>query len=450
MKISTKAVLKRLYPIFKNLILSILFLSIIVNVLVFYMPLFRDEEQKTVESTLTQFYEEEKDIADIVFVGSSALYRFVAPTQIYKVHGVVALNYAAGALDIKPTCAIIDDIIDYQPPKVIAIEMRNYVNNAEEYMSGKGHTDFQMMEKYSYFDKFINSVPYSLNRMKMIQDTVPTTLEKSAKDVLGYQFEYFTTHHNWKNLTFKDFVSYTKERLNSTSPFHYQDQVKMIKKYYNNELTSQPLTTEIDENGEEKIVPYEFPVYKGSDYKGTIAVSKFVYQRPVDYTHYEKRNEISGYWLDTLEDIMAKAKSCGTQVVFFTSPHLLTETEMAYENTMGDILKENGLDFISGNKLVHEMGINFEEDYYDDMHVNVRGMVKFTDYISNYLIKNYNIEKTELTESQKAEWDTASQKWIEEVRDPGIEKVEKQIEKYNAETKSAEKKKSWNKKLQNF
>ena len=431
MKVSKKALLKGMHSFFKNLIFSVLFLSIIIETLAFYMPLFRDEEQKTVKSVLTDFYEEDKDIAEIVFVGSSALYRFIAPTQIYSDYGVVTLNYAAGALDIAPTCAIIDEVIKYQHPKVIAIEMRNYVNNSEEYMSGKGHTEFQMLKKESYFDKFINSMPLSRNRMRVINDTVPTTLKKTKDEVLEYQFEYFTTHHNWKNLTFKDFVEYTKERKNSESPFYYQDQVKMVEKYYNNELTSQPLTTEIDEEtGKERTVPYEFPVYKGSPYKGTIAVSNYAYQVPVDYTNFEERNKIDGYWLQMLERIMKKAKKCETEVVFFTSPHLLTETEMAYENTMADILAENGLDFICGNKLVHEIGLDFEEDYYDDMHVNVRGMVKFTDYISDYLINKYDIDKSELTEEQKAEWDTASEKWISEVKEPGIKTVNEKIAKY--------------------
>lgn len=421
---------KTLYSFFKKLIFCVLFLGIIINVLSFYMPLFRDEEQKAEKSVLTDFYEEDKDIANIVFVGSSAVYRFIAPTQIYSNTGVVTLNYAAGALDIAPTCAIIDEVIDYQHPDLIVVEMRNYVNNCEEYMNGKGHSDFQMTEKWGSFDKFINSVPNSVNKFRMINDTVLTTMRKNLDDVLAYQFEYFTTHTNWKDLSLNDTLNYTEERFEDEVYIAYQDQEKMEELYYQNKLSSKPLKTEINENGKEVVVPYEAPVYKGTDYKTTIGISSHVYQKPVDYTNYEKRNEISGEWLKMLERIMKKAKTCGTKVVFMTSPHLLTETEMAYENTMADILKENGFDFICGNKLMHEIGLDFEEDFYDDMHVNIRGMVKFTDYVSNYLIKTYNIEAQSLNKTQEAEWKIATQKWIEEVRDPGIKSVEKAIENY--------------------
>ncbi len=413
-----KCALKFLYSVLKNLIATVLFFGIMINILVFYLPLFRDEEQKPTESVLTDFYQEDKDIADIVFVGSSAVYRFISPTQIYSETGVVAMNYAFGALDIAPTCAIIDEVIKYQHPKVIAIEMRNYVNNCEEYMNGKGHSDFQMKEKHSHFEKFINSMPFSLNKVQAINDTTTTTMRKTALDELKYQFEYFTTHHNWKNLKLSDFLSYTKEKLTTDSLYYFQNQEIMADKYYKNELSSQPL---------KEGVAYEPPVYKGTDYKTTIAVSTYAYQEPVDYSNYNKRKEISGYWLKMLKKIMRKAKNCNAEVVFFTSPHLLTATEMAYENKMADILAENGFDFICGNKLMKEIGLDFKYDFYDDMHVNVKGMVKFTDYISDYLIKNYDVKKSELTKSQKQEWDTASAKWIDEVKEPGIKNVEKMI-----------------------
>ena len=204
----------------------------------------------------------------------------------------------------------------------------------------------------------------------------------------------------------------------------------MKKLYYENKLTTQPLKTVKDENGKETVVPYKAPEFKGADYKGTIAVSKVAKNIiPVDYTKFEKRNEISGNWLETLENIIKKAKSCGTEVVFMTTPYSISETEMAYENAMGDILAENSMDFICGNKLINEMGIDFLVDYYDDKHTNTKGMVKVTDYVMDYLIEKYDLQKSELTDEQKQEWETAAKKWIEEVREPGIKKVNEIVAK---------------------
>ena len=46
------------------------------------------------------------------------------------------------------------------------------------------------------------------------------------------------------------------------------------------------------------------------------------------------------------------------------------------------------------------------------------------------MIDKYDIEKSEITDEQKAEWDLTSEKWISEVKEPGIENVNKKIKKY--------------------
>ncbi len=430
MKISKKTILKGTYYFFKNLILSVLFLSIIIGVVAFYMPMFRDEEIKSTETVVSTFYEEDRDTADVVFVGSSALYRFISPAQIYDKYGIAALNYAAGALDIQTTCGIIDDIVEYQHPEVIVVEMRNYVNNCEEQMGGKEYTERELLQKESFFRKYIYNIPISHNRTKIIGDTVSKSLQKDKGEVLKWQFEYFTTHHNWKELTLRDVYNYTKNRLKGETVLDYQNQKKMKKLYYEDKLTTQPLKTTVNENGEEVVVPYKEPEFKGIDYKGTIAVSKVAKNIvPVDFTNFEKRNDISGEWLETLEKIIKKAKSCGTEVVFMTTPYSISETEMAYENKMGDVLAENGMDFLCGNKRIKEMDIDFLVDYYDDKHTNTKGMVKVTNYVTEYLIEKYDLQKSELTEEQKADWDTASEKWVKEVREPGIAKVNDIVDK---------------------
>ena len=68
----------------------------------------------------------------------------------------------------------------------------------------------------------------------------------------------------------------------------------MKKLYYENKLTTMPLETTVNEKGEKVAVPYKEPEFKGADYKGTIAVSRVAKSIvPVDFTHFEQRNEIS-------------------------------------------------------------------------------------------------------------------------------------------------------------
>ncbi len=420
-----KKAIKITFSVIKSLICCVLFLAILFSALAFYTPMFRDEEIKSYESVVSTFYEEDKDTADIVFVGSSALYRFISPVQIYNDYGITALNYAAGALDIQTTCGIIDEIVKYQHPEVIVIEMRNYVNNCEEHMTDVEYTERELLQKEAFFSDYIYNVPVSLNRLEIIGDVVSKSLQKDDKEVLKWQFEYFTTHHNWKELSVKDVLRYTKNRLKGETVLYYQNQKEMAKLYYENKLTSQPLKTVKDENGKTQVVEYKAPEFKGKDYKGTIAVSKVAKNnKQVDYTNFEKRSEITGEWLETLQKIIDKAKSCGTEVVFMTTPYPISEVEMAYENAMGDILAQNDMDFICGNKLKNQMNVDFTVDYYDNKHTNTKGMVKVTNYVANYLIEKYDLQKTVLTEEQQKSWQEAADKWVSEVKEPGIKKID--------------------------
>lgn len=387
----------KIYLVIKNLICCCLFIGIILATLAFLAPVFRNEEEQPNESVLATFYEQDKDSADVVFIGSSALYRFIAPTQMYDKYGITCLNYASAAMDVNAMAGLIDEVIDYQHPEVVVLEMRNYVNNCENRVQGIEYTEKELLAKESFFRKLINNMPVSFNRAKVIHDTVTGSLEQ---DDFDWQFEYMSTHFNWKNLKLRDIIEYMKARRES----------ELI-------VREDPEST-----------------YKGADYKGTIGVKSIQPNQAVDFTNYEERSEITGEWRDVLMKIIKKAKKCGTEVLFFTSPYPIDATKASYENSMGDILEQEGMNFLNCNKLIDEIGIDFSYDFYDDKHTNVNGMVKVTNYVGQYLIDKYDLKKSELTDEQKKDWDTATDKWIKEIREPGIQKVKDYIEKQKATT----------------
>lgn len=387
-----KRFLYKFYLLIKNLILSILFFAILLNMLVFFAPLFKEDSEKANYGVMNTFYNEEKDSADVVFVGSSACYRYVSTVQLYDKYGFTSLNYCSAAMDIHTTAGVIDEIIDTQHPKVIVIEMRNYINNCEEYMSGTGFTDYQLLQKQFFFKTMIKNMPISANRAKIIHDTVDS-LEQNEFE---WQFDYYNSHSAWKNLKLKDVKNFLKWRANPDNVLY-----------------------DVQEN----------LTYKGADYKGTIGVKKIRPQKSNDYSNYEERKEISGEWLEVLNNICEKAKTCSTEILFITTPYPIDEQDVAYENTMGDIFKEQGLNYINFNKLYKELNLDFSTDFYDNKHTNIGGMVKFSNYIGNYLKENYDLKETPLSPKQKKEWDTATKLWIENEREPGLEKIKNYVPK---------------------
>lgn len=385
-----KTISKKIYIIVKNLFLSVLFIGIILKTLTFYAPMFRFEEDAISSGNLQTFYAQDKDSIDVAFVGSSALYRFISPTEIYKNYGYTSANYATANMSAFCMPGVIDELLDHQSPKVIVIEIRNYVNNVETEMKGGKYTKKELLEKESMFNRLVNNMPPSLNRMKVIHDTVPNMLDKKGlkQNEFDWQFEYPKTHTNWKTLSFSDVFEYTERNLSS-----------------------------------EKTVDDFDGAYYGVNYKGTVAKSDVEYFEDRDFSDYNEKSEISGYWLDVMQKVVDKAKSCETKVMFLTTPYPQEAKKVAYENFLSDYFAEQGVDFLNCNRLYKEIGIDFSTDFYDEGHANTSGMVKVTNYLGKYLADKYNLKKTKLTAEQQAEWEIASEKWITEVREPGLKKI---------------------------
>ena len=75
------------------------------------------------------------------------------------------------------------------------------------------------------------------------------------------------------------------------------------------------------------------------------------------------------------------------------------------------------------NKYYKKIGLDFGRDFYEGIHANIGGMVKTTNYVGNYIVKKYKLSKTKLSKNEKKSWKEATNRWIKEVRDPGLKKV---------------------------
>ncbi len=371
----------------KNIVCSILFISILLGSLVFFMPMFRYEEDAISSGNMAMFYAQEKDTIDVAFVGSSALYRFISPTEMYLNYGVTSINFATANMNIYAMPGVIDELIKYQHPKVIVIEIRNYINNADREMHGGEFTEEELAKKESMFNRLVNNMPVSLTRSKIIHDTVPEML---GQDELDWHIEYLKTHTNWKN----------------TSPSD-------IKSFFRRYVFKQ--VDDFDGN------------YYGVDYKGTVARSVIYHNEDRDFSDFDKVSEISGKWLEKLQKVVDKAKSCGTEVMFLTTPYPTNETKVSYENFVEKYLTEQGVHYLNCNKRYDEIGIDFATDFYDDEHSNTKGIVKVTNYLAKHIIDYYDLEKTELTKEQQKDWQEAAEKWVSEVREPGLKKINQTI-----------------------
>ncbi len=382
-----KETLKKFNSLLKRVVCTGACAAVMFNNIIANAPQLLKDKVVHKERSITTFYLEPKDSADVVFLGSSSVYRFVAPTQFYYKQGITSLNYVAPALDIHTTCGLIDEIIDHQHPKLIVVEMRNYVNNCDNYVEGVKFTQKQMNNKLVNFKNFVFNMPNSSNRTKVIKDTVGP--------VFGYNYI------NWQKKNI--YIKYDESQF----------ETKKWKKKYKNYKEVLPVEYKYEKRND----------YKGAPYKGTTASTAIKTIKGNNLYDYNVEREITGKHLDLLNGILDHAENSGTQVLFISTPYVVNKKTVAYENAMGRIIQERGFNYINYNKLYKELKLDFNRDFYDTKHVNISGMVKVTNHLGKYIVDNYGLEKTKLSKSLKKSWDTATSKWIKEVRTPGLRKV---------------------------
>lgn len=100
-------------------------------------------------------------------------------------------------------------------------------------------------------------------------------------------------------------------------------------------------------------------------------------------------------------------------VVFAKFPHRITKKKF-YErfqmgNTMAEIIREYGFDYLDFENNCKDVGLDHKEDFYNDDHMNIYGQQKFTKYLGKILVDKYGVKKSELSENNKARWDSSAE-----------------------------------------
>ena len=77
-------------------------------------------------------------------------------------------------------------------------------------------------------------------------------------------------------------------------------------------------------------------------------------------------------------------------------------------NAAFEMAREYGQDVLNFNdeRLYNELGMEFDSDYYNSMHLNSKGARKVTEYLGNYIAENYDFKDKRGQEEYKS-WDEA-------------------------------------------
>lgn len=92
-----------------------------------------------------------------------------------------------------------------------------------------------------------------------------------------------------------------------------------------------------------------------------------------------------------LRKIIEYVKSKDSELVLMAAPYVMTNEDMRTYNKISEIADEEGILFINFNEKYEKIGLDFEQDFNDESHLNYWGGCKFTDFLGGFLDTCYNI-----------------------------------------------------------
>ncbi len=211
--------------------------------------------------------------------------------------------------------------------------------------------------------RLLDYMPFSLNKLELTKYMTELS-ELSLKDSMEYYFPIIKYHGRWNELTPENFEFDIENHKNSSSYNGYLKKVKNI----------------------------------SSDYKTTSEQ-----QLPSDVV------------MDSLESLLDYCDEEKVKAVFVTVPQARKGIAIVEKyNAMNEIIASRGYQVVDLLNNIDETSLDLETDFYNAQHTNIHGSVKFTQYMSEYLIDTFGFEDKR-DDSQYESWNEELEKYQKKV-----------------------------------
>ena len=260
----------------------------------------------------------------------SACFVYYAPLKSWVDHGIVSYDYAADTIQAELYKPMIEEILKTQNPKLIVIDARAF-----QYRD-KANLDAQPPGEVPYRNT-LTGMRLSQNKVDFISRSVGTYIEDEK---LSYYFDIIKYHDNIVHFNSNNIKMMLGRYKDPYNGFYFVPKVETIDQY--------------------------------------------------DYGTDEKK-AVSQDTESILYDLLDYMDSTGIDYLFTVSPYAeKIEHKMTF-NHVQDIIEKRGYRFIDCNEYTSQMAIDYLTDFYNENHVNIFGAEKYTDFLNQYILKNYSI-----------------------------------------------------------
>lgn len=256
------------------------------------------------------FYKQDKNSIDILYLGSSHAYSSFNPYLIADETSLNGYVFATQQQPIWITYYYLKEALKYQKPKYVVLEVHMAIVQNTDYAEEQVNRD-------------------AIDKMKMSKNKIDAINISVEEEKLSYYLNIIKYHSRYKELNWVDFktvfLNYSIDNKGYTS------------------LPEKDYTFEYDNN----IVTED-----------TLKISD--------------KNEIY------LNKIIELAKDNNIQIIFVKTPAKYTEEEYKKLNHINSIADENKVLFINYIKNINDLELVFENDFYDEGHLNGKGSDKLS------------------------------------------------------------------------
>lgn len=342
--------------IFKCIIKPVAFITLFLILLsAVSVPLFVSSVNNEYQ-WMAGIYEEREDSLDAVYIGSSNCYAFWNPVMAWEKYGISVFPYVCSSQPLIAAEYLVREARKTQPDALYIINT-NTVGILGDSNSGSGDSvsDFDSVVLH----RLLDYMPLSLNKLKLT-DYLCDVAGLSFSERLEYYFPIIRYHDKWDTLTEENF-------------------------------------------------DYEINNYKGADtlywYLG------YICDVTEKYTVTDECLPISDVLTDSLNSLLDYCEEEDVRVLFVSVPRAEKhEGDPERINTVNKLIEDRGFTVLDLVDKLDEIGLDTATDYYNLNHTNLHGSIKFTYYLSEYLIEKYGFEDKRGDEDY-ADWDEATREY---------------------------------------
>lgn len=303
------------------------------------------------------FRKEKNNSLDVILLGSSEIYADFSSAYAYGQFGFTSYPYSVASAPVTLWKTMLEDALAHQHnPQLIVVE----TNGAVYYSDNKLHANAPM-------HYVIDEMPLGKNKLQAIFKVLTDYNESKA----SFLFPIIKNHSNWQD-------------------------INALNNVYKN-------TIALERQG--------FALLRGAVQMPAIArPEEEIRNIKNDFSEVAMNEEVEASFRCFLDYCREKKLN----VLFVGFPHQITvKDDWVYQNyqrtnAIENFVKNNGFPYLNMERLVDEIGIDPEHDFYNESHLNIYGQKKLTEYLSTYIIEHYKLIPKDLEQTQKSEWEASA------------------------------------------